>query len=105
VLWGHLYIYFELLRPYIDKQIIFGIRPENLLYLSKSKEKNWMPATIEVIEPLGAETHLDVMTKSNQLIAKCAPLNEYVVGNKAYFEPKSDKIIFFDAETEMAIVN
>ena len=93
----------EKLKPYINKPIIFGVRPENLIYLEKPTEKNCIPTTIEVIEPLGAETHLDVMTKSNQLIAKCEPRNNYVVGNKAYFAPKLDKIIFIDAETEQAI--
>ncbi len=93
----------EKLNPYIDKSIIFGIRPENLIYLDKPSEKNCITTTIAVIEPLGAETHLDVMTKSNQLIAKCAPKNDYVVGKKAYFEPRLDKINYFDTETELAI--
>lgn len=95
--------FIDKIKPYIDKPIIFGIRPENLIYLDKQRDKNCIPTTIEVIEPLGAETHLDVMTKTNHLIAKCEPRNDYVVGNKAFFEPKLDKIIFFDAETEMAI--
>jgi multiple sugar transport system ATP-binding protein len=95
--------YTEKLRPYIGKPIIFGVRPEDLIYSDKPTEKNCIPTTIEVIEPLGAETHLDVMTKSNQLIAKCAPLDSYVVGNKAYFEPRLEKAVFFDTETELAI--
>jgi len=95
--------YAEPLKPYIGKNVSFGIRPEDLVYNMDAAEGSFIPAAAEVIEPLGAETHLYVNTGKHQLIARTAPNIHFSVGDKVKFVPNLDKAVFFDAETEQAI--
>ncbi len=69
----------------------------------KAAEGSFIPTTVEVIEPLGAETHVYVNTGKHQLIARTEPSIAFSVGDKAKFVPNLDKAVFFDGETEEAI--
>jgi len=92
----------SVLEPYDGKSVIFGFRAEDLTY--KEKEgSNAIPATISVVEPLGAETHVYGTTSSHQLIARIDPHIVLNVGEKVHFSPDLDKVIFFDPETEDAL--
>ena len=93
----------ETLRNYSSKDAIFGIRPEDLLYLEAPDSTNNVPTKVEVVEPLGAEIHLWVSTPHNQLVARVAPRFMLHVGDTANFRPDLQKIHFFDLETEKAI--
>ncbi len=93
----------DILKPYVGKKITFGIRPEDLIYVNKGKPSEVISTTVEVIEPLGAETHLYISTKRHQLIARVPPLSDYTIGDKADFKPDFSKMIFFDIETEKAL--
>jgi len=95
----------EALKPYVDKKILFGVRPEDLVYTPEAKDTNNIVTQVEVIEPLGAEIHLYVSTKNNQLIARVPPRFDFHVGDKANFTPDLGKVRFFDAETEMSIID
>ncbi|GHU47787.1 hypothetical protein FACS1894120_6040 [Clostridia bacterium] len=53
----------DMLAQHIDKEVIFGIRPENIRYESKHIENartGIIEATVEVTEMMGAETFLYV---------------------------------------------
>jgi multiple sugar transport system ATP-binding protein len=93
----------ETLRNYAGKDAIFGIRPEDLLYSETPDKMNNIPASVEVIEPLGSEIHLWVSTKKNQLVAKVPPRFSFHIGDIANLHPDLTKIHFFDLETEKAI--
>ncbi|MCX7040960.1 MAG: TOBE domain-containing protein, partial [Spirochaetes bacterium] len=93
----------EALRSYAGKDAIFGIRPEDLLYSETPDKTNNIPAKVEVIEPLGAEIHLWVSTKNNQLVARVAPRFVFHIGDTANLKPDLAKIHFFDIETEKTI--
>ena len=93
----------EDMQSYVGKESIFGVRPEDLVYSNTETPGRSMPTTVEVIEPLGAEIHLYVSTKSHTLVARVPPRYEFKVGDLAYFIPEMDKAIFFDLETERAI--
>ena len=95
--------YAEPLKPYVGKQVTFGIRPEDLKYDMSAAEGTFIPTTAEVVEPLGAETHVYVNTGKHQMIARTEPDIIFNVGDKAKFVPNIDKAIFFDLETEEAI--
>ena len=90
-------------QDYGGKQVVLGIRPEDLRYDDKAKEGTYISAEVEVIEPLGAETHLYVSTGSHQFIARINPNVEIEVGDEARFVPEMEKITFFDMDTEVAI--
>jgi multiple sugar transport system ATP-binding protein len=94
----------EALRSYVGKDVIFGIRPEDLIYSEVPEKTNNIPTKVEVVEPLGAEIHLWVSTKNNQIVARAAPRFVFHVGDGASLHPDMNKIHFFDLETEKAIL-
>ncbi len=92
-----------LLKSYVGKQITFGIRPEDLDYVPKENEGKVMKTNVTVIEPLGAEIHLFIETKTHTSIAKVTPEHEFEVGQTVYLEKKMEKAIYLDMETEEAL--
>ncbi len=93
----------ELLRNYVGKNIMFGIRPEDLHFEVKGKPGSTIPAKIIVIEPLGAEIHLYVNTNNHQFIARTGPELELKIDQQVYFTPDFSKAAFFDLETDLII--
>jgi multiple sugar transport system ATP-binding protein len=83
--------------------VFFGVRPEDMLYSKAPSALNNIPVKVTIIEPLGAETHLYVATKTQQLIARSSPDHEYKIGEVANFTPNLEKSKFFDKETETNI--
>jgi multiple sugar transport system ATP-binding protein len=92
------------IKPYVGKEILMGIRPEDLEFTTKPLAGNNLKAKIEVIEPLGAETHLFINTSDHSVIARTAPDNIFKVGDEVNFTPNLEKIHFFDLETEISIL-
>jgi multiple sugar transport system ATP-binding protein len=95
--------YKEALKAYEGKDVIFGIRPEDLVYDADGKMDNVFDSNVTVVEPLGAEIHLYVETKKHTMIAKVAPDHSFHVGDVTKFSVDMEKIVFFDAETEVTI--
>lgn len=93
----------EILRSYIDKQVVFGIRPEDLEYVQKEEQGKTVTSEVTVVEPLGAEIHLYATTKSHNFVVRAKPEHNFVVGEAVYFEPRMDNAIYFDLETEAAL--
>ncbi len=93
----------KLLDGYAGKSVIFGIRPEDITIADKAIVGKTINAEVSVIEPLGAETHVYINTKSQQLIARVDPLIMLKVGQKLSFIPDQTKLCFFDTETELII--
>src|SRR5512136_2591539 len=94
----------EALRSYVGKEVILGVRPEDLLYAETAQPHNNIVTKVEVVEPLGAEIHLWVSTKANQIVARVAPRYTFHVGDAAHLHPDLAKVHFFDLETEKAIL-
>ena len=93
----------ELLKGYTGRQVIFGIRPEDLGYVPKEEQGKTMKTEVTVVEPLGAEIHLYITTKTHTIIAKVTPEHEFEVGKSVYLAPNMNKAIYFDVETEEAL--
>nr|MQY77312.1 TOBE domain-containing protein [Spirochaeta sp.] len=91
------------MRAYINKDVLFGIRPEDLEYVRSAKEGETIDSKVEVVEPLGAEILLYVSTKEHQIIVRVPPQLEFKVGDAAFFKPAVARIHFFDIETEKTI--
>ncbi len=99
------------LQTYVGKEIVFGIRPENILdpevELSDDiteKEANTIKATVEVVEPMGSEINLYLDLGDQDIIAIVDAESEAQVGDELTFVIDREKMSIFDAETEMAIV-
>ena len=93
----------SLLRQYVGKEVIFGVRPEDLDYNMSAAEGTVIPTSVQVVEPLGAEIHVYVDTGSHVIIARVPPTVELNVGDSAKFTPVWKRVRFFDVETEQAL--
>ncbi|MDX9898875.1 MAG: sn-glycerol-3-phosphate ABC transporter ATP-binding protein UgpC [Spirochaetia bacterium] len=89
------------LKPFIGKEIILGLRPEDLPYDETDKG---FKTTISVVEPLGAEIHLWAKTANSQLVSKVPPHHSFKIGDTVCFAPVMGKARYFDIETENSIL-
>ena len=91
------------LKPYVGKQVVMGVRPENFLSFDKLNEKNGLSAKVDFCELLGAETNLYVYVGDLKVIVRMPssvenPTEEFI---KVPVDMK--KAHFFDKATEQAI--
>jgi multiple sugar transport system ATP-binding protein len=93
----------DLLKPYIGKQVYFGIRPEDLVYNETPSKANSIGVKVEVVEPLGAEIHLYVGTENHQMIVRTPPRHDFQVEEQIQLTPDMERLYFFDMETENVI--
>jgi multiple sugar transport system ATP-binding protein len=91
------------LRPYVGKEVYFGIRPEDLVYQESGARENNIKGKAEVVEPLGADIHIYISTKNNQMIARVPPRWDFKVGDELTFTPDKTRLHFFDIDTEKAL--
>ena len=95
----------DAVRSYSGKDILFGIRPEDLVVAEKHVDGETFNAKVEVVEPLGAEILLYVSTTQHpSIIVRTPPHYDFHVGDSVILKPAMDKIHFFDLETEKAVV-
>jgi len=92
------------MSAYDGKDILIGVRPEDLEYHETPQKKNCLEAVIDVVEPLGSEIHLNISTDNHQMVARVAPDHNFNVGDTVYFTPNMAKVHFFDLETEQSII-
>ncbi len=96
---GHI----NFLKPYIGKDIIMGIRPEDLIYDETVSESS-VRAKISIVEPLGAEIHIWAKTASSQIISRVPPHHLFQIGEDIAFAPGMEKARFFDRENDISIL-
>jgi len=98
------------LQKYDQKTLILGIRPEHL-NLSMPATKN-LPVQVDLVENLGNDSFLAVKiaepesqpaTTGNYLQVRIPPDRFVQVGEQLWLSLTSEKIHFFDPETELAI--
>ncbi|OHD20138.1 MAG: glycerol-3-phosphate ABC transporter ATP-binding protein [Spirochaetes bacterium RBG_16_67_19] len=93
------------MRPYLGKDVLIGIRPEDMVVTDKAMQGQTLTARVEVVEPLGAEILLYVSTKQHEsIIVRIPPHHVFKVGDSATLKPALEKIHFFDLETESAVI-
>jgi len=93
------------MRPYLGKDVLVGIRPEDMVVTDQAVQGQTLTARVEVVEPLGAEILLYVSTKQHEsIIVRIPPHYVFKVGDSATFKPALEKIHFFDLETESAVI-
>lgn len=93
---------------YIGKEVIMGIRPEDLhdeaVYL-ESMPDSIVTANVEVTEMLGAETFLYMLIDGHNATARVNPRSKTKAGDTIKLALDTNKIHMFDKETEKAIIN
>ncbi len=95
--------------PYADKEIIFGIRPEDIydkLFVQDAPPENCITATCEIIEPLGSEVylHLSSSNRKHTFIAKVGGHDKPGINQDLNLVFDMSKVHFFDKDSEKTIV-
>lgn len=95
------------LKDHVGKNVVFGIRPEDIydkLFYKESAPENTIKLTVEVVEPLGSELLVYFTTGKNQLVARLEPSTDVSVNQDVEMVFDMSAIHIFDAETEKAII-
>jgi len=95
------------LASYVDKEVIFGIRPEDVydrLFVQDAPAENVVTATCEVYEPMGAEAFLYLNTGKHTFVARVGGHDKPAVNQDLELVYDMNKVHFFDVETEKVIV-
>lgn len=92
------------LKNYIGKTVTFGIRPEDVIYAENNIPDLTITGIVNVVEPLGSETHVYISTSKAQVVGKIAPEFTVKPNNTISLIPNLDHARFFDFESELAIL-
>ena len=85
--------------PYAGKEVIFGIRPEDIYnpaFVPTGIHAEPMEATIDVIELMGYETMVHINSGHNNFVARVDPRTSFNVGEKVQLVLNMDNIHLFD---------
>jgi multiple sugar transport system ATP-binding protein len=89
---------------YRGKSIIFGIRPEDVTEtISKPEGMQTNRVTVEVSEPMGAETYLYLNTGATAFVARVRPTDRFSVGQKIDVAFRLEKAHLFDPASEFVL--
>ncbi len=92
---------------YEGKEIIFGIRPEDIydkLFVSEAPPENIVKGSVDIVEPLGAEVFLYITAGRSSLIARVGGHDKPEVSQDLELVFDMSKAHFFDKDTEVTIV-
>ncbi len=96
------------LDAYVDKEVIMGIRPENVhneADLIAANPDGVVEADVEVTELMGAETYLYMNCEGQAINARVSPTSTARPGDKITIAFEPAKIHLFDKDTELTICN
>jgi len=97
----------ERLISHIDKDIIFGIRPEDIydsMFARDASPENTLTAMVDIFEPMGSEAYLYLSIGKTNFIAKVDPHTKAKVGQNMEIVFDMRKIHIFDKQTEEALL-
>ncbi|OGX40240.1 MAG: glycerol-3-phosphate ABC transporter ATP-binding protein [Omnitrophica WOR_2 bacterium RIFCSPLOWO2_01_FULL_41_12] len=98
---------YKKITPYIDKEVIFGIRSEDIydkLFVSEAPPENIVRVTCEVFEPMGSEVYLYLNTGKHTFIARVGAHDRPQVNQDMDLVFDMSKVHFFDKGTEETII-
>ncbi len=98
----------SLIKDYADKEVVFGIRPEDLVDASINhefdiKEDNSFTANVEVVEPMGSEIYLYLGIGQHSMVARVEAESTAEVNDNVKLGVDTRKMHIFDPDTEEAI--
>lgn len=89
------------IKDYIIKEVVLGIRPENIYNQIDDNEKNYamLDCEIQFIEKLGHEMYAFIQLQDNQIISRLKPDAEIKKGSRLNLYFDISKMYFFDKLT------
>jgi multiple sugar transport system ATP-binding protein len=98
---------YKKVSPYEGREVIFGIRPEDIydkLFVSKAAPDNTIKAVVEIVEPMGAEVFLYITAGKTSLIVRVGGHDKPEVSQDIDIVFDMSKAHFFNKDTEETIV-
>ncbi|MFA5363250.1 MAG: sn-glycerol-3-phosphate ABC transporter ATP-binding protein UgpC [Candidatus Omnitrophota bacterium] len=98
---------YKKITPYAGKEIILGVRPEDIydkLFVSEAPPENVIRVNCEVVEPLGSEVYIHLNTGKHTFVARVGAHNKPAVNQDMDLVFDMSKVHFFDKDTEETIV-
>jgi multiple sugar transport system ATP-binding protein len=95
------------LGPYVGKEVVFGIRSEDIydkLFVSEAPPENIVRVNCEVFEPMGSEVYLYLNTGRHTFIARVGAHDRPQINQDIDLVFDMSKVHFFDKDTEETIV-
>jgi len=87
-------------RNHLDKDVVLGIRPEDLHEEPSPQEGATATVTVDVSEPMGAETYLYLTTGATSFIARVKPTAIHAPGTSVHLAFTPANLHLFDASSE-----
>ncbi len=99
----------EKVKAYDGKEVIMGIRPEDIhdeeIFLNTAAEDAKFESEIRITEMMGAEIYLYFGIEDNDFTARVNPRSKAKIGERLTLALDKKKIHVFDIETEKTITN
>jgi multiple sugar transport system ATP-binding protein len=100
--------YRQALASQAGKQIIFGLRPEDVADVRMEQnvdQQSVVPVTVDVVEPMGSEIYLYLLTKGNQqFVARVDPMTKVEPGQEMQVVFDMSKMHAFDPTTQQTLM-
>ncbi len=99
--------FYEALRDYVGRQVIMGIRPENLydrMFAVNPSPYNTVRFKVDIVEPLGAEKILYLSLGNLNVVARVTPATKVKEGQEIDIVFDMYSAHFFDKDTGEAII-
>ncbi len=93
----------QLASKYVDKSIVFGIRPENISETPWAGSNTPVTLTVDIAEPMGSESIVYMKAGAGYLIARLQGEHLYELGQKLTVHLSGEKVTFFDPETQQVL--
>jgi len=90
----------------IGKDVVFGIRPEDIsdaLFVTHPNPEQQVKARVEVVEPMGAEVYIYLTTGKHSFVARMNTAQQAEVNQALTLVFNMKKAHFFDAESGAAL--
>ncbi|MBU3665246.1 MAG: ATP-binding cassette domain-containing protein [Chthoniobacterales bacterium] len=106
---GSLELEFErpgLLAGLAEREVLLGLRPEDLqpIPAQDKPDASVFPATLDIIEPTGAESICYLQTGANSIVCRSRhPVDPRETGHRLLFRVDTDKLVFFHPSTHERI--
>jgi len=90
---------------HVDKEIVFGVRPEQIGTEPKADGSS-VPVTliVEIAEPMGSESIVYLKTGSGSIIARIQGDHIFHLGEQVVAHFDLDKVTLFDPKTENVLI-
>jgi multiple sugar transport system ATP-binding protein len=94
------------IESYVGRDVILGVRPEDIhdkMDAANASPDNTISATVEIIEPLGAEAYLYLTTGKSPFIARVSSHDQIEINQDIELVFNMQKSHIFDKETEKCL--